>query len=84
MTEFPLVQINVESFEYLTVIECSIYKSKHGKLMSENLLIIFFINKETESCREKNLPHLYKNVKIASLFTRSEYSTSCIGIQINL
>ena len=49
---------------------------------SENMLIIFFINKETESCREeKNQPRLYKNVKIGSLFTRSEYSTSCIGIR---
>ena len=51
-------------------------------LMPENVLIIFFINKETESSREeKNQPRLYKNVKIASLFTRSAYSTSCIGIR---
>ena len=53
MARFPLVQINVESFEYLTVIECSIYKSKHGNLMSENVLIIFFINKETEAAEKK-------------------------------
>ena len=51
-------------------------------LISENGLNIFFINKETESSREKkNVPRLYKNVKIACLFTRLEYSTSRIGIR---
>ena len=38
-------------------------------LISENVLNIFFINKENESSREeKNVPRLYKNVKTASLF----------------
>ena len=50
-------------------------------LIPENVLNIFFINKETESSREENnVPRLYKNVKIACLLTRSEYSTSRIGI----
>ena len=41
-------------------------------LISENVLNIFFINRETESSREeKNVPCLYNNVKIACLFTRS-------------
>ena len=73
----------MESFEYLTVIECSIYKSKHGRPYLRKRVEHIFINKETENNREeeKNEPRLYKNVKFACLFTRSDYSTSCIGIR---
>ena len=49
--------------------------------MSEKVLIIFFINKETEAAEKKKIYLIFtKNIKIASLFTRSEYSTSYIGI----
>ena len=51
-------------------------------LSSENVLNIFFINKETESSREgKKCTSSLQNVSIACLFTRPEYSTSRIGIR---
>ena len=53
MARFPLVQINVESFEYLTVIECSIYKSKDGKPDVRKRVDHIFINKETEAAEKK-------------------------------